>query len=682
MLAEGSADHSGCFLRFRLGGTMAVRNKKQFNKLMQKQMKNVSKKVDTKNTDTKNTDTNNTVTNNASPGEPEMAQSESAVISLAKTTKLAFFKQYYTYQAFLEIHPADELSSKHIFAKTILYIMRWFRNRLGEDVFEKYPDTVFLRESFPEPEDYQNFKLEESKNIYGFSFIDFEAVYTNKRTAWLVRLTEPDNGNERKDIYGRNFTTEIFVHLLTDSVALGIRESCREPDTNLEDAIGYRPGFIRDMFFDKNLVITEYGLDKKYAFMKKPVMLNGKSGEACERMFSELIDSENRQMPILFVPGEFYKDNVEEVDKKTQSLLGFAHVVVWENTPAKLFSQTMKVEELNEVAGEGQLIFYRSTKGKDFPSDYYEPVAENFLETIKLRAQKEPCRKNISFSTFVFKPSWWEITKADDSEENELSVEELSNAYEKEISKLKIQIDDLRTDNDALQRKNDGLESDNRTLDKNLTKLFSNAYKCEQENEKLKGRIGELEDEVRRLEALRMSDDMMRKAEISEEKERYLPILNLPAVSKDKKDELIAWIEKYYSDVIELHPDAVKSLKDDNRNIDWHKLCMMIHYLYGYTRYRNEGGVAINPNAARLYDPEESGYKAEPTGSGQGSTEIHKDKYTIKVNGKDVLMDMHIKSGKGRDDNMIRIYFYYDPETRKSVIGHFPNHLPTRACSH
>ncbi len=646
---------------------MAVRSKKQFNKLMQKQMKTVSKSADIDNT---------------SFEKQETTQNVSTVVSLAKTTKLAFFKQYFTYQAFLEIHPAGDISADLCFVKTILYIMRWFRNRLGDEVFEKYPDTVFLKDSFPEPENYKDFNLEESKNIYGFSFIDFEAVYTNKKSVWLVRLTEPDNGNERKDIYGRNFTTEIFVYLLPESVALGIRESCREPDTNLEDASGYRPGFVRDMFFDKDLIITEFGLDKRYAFMKKPVIINGKSGEACDKVYQELIDSENRQMPILFVPGDFYKKNTEEVEKKTQSLLGFAHVVVWENTPAKLFSQTMKSEELNDVAGEGQLIFYRSTKGKDFPSDYYESDTEDLLESIKLRAQKEPCRKNFGFSTFNFKPSWWEITKADETEENQISVEEISSAYEKEIARLNIQLNDLRTDNDSLQRKNNSLETENKDLDKRLTKLFSDVYKYNEENSDLKGRISGLEEDIRRLEATKIQEDMLWKSKLSSEKERYLPVLNLPTVSKDKKDDLIAWIEKYYSDVIELHPDAIKSLKNDNRNIDWHKLCMMIHYLSGYTRYRNGGGVAINLSAAREYDPEESGYKAEPTGSGQGSTEIHRDKYTITVNGKDVLMDMHIKYGKGRDDNMIRIYFYYDSESKKSIIGYLPDHLPTRASSH
>ena len=115
---------------------------------------------------------------------------------------------------------------------------------------------------------------------------------------------------------------------------------------------------------------------------------------------------------------------------------------------------------------------------------------------------------------------------------------------------------------------------------------------------------------------------------------------------------------------------------------------MMIHYLAGYTKYRNDGGVTLNALAAREYDPEDSGYKIEPVSSGSGgSAKFFKDKYTITIkdsNGrsKSVLMDIHLKFGKGKDSEMIRIYFYYDSDRKKSIIGYFPGHLPIRDSAH
>lgn len=644
---------------------MTVRyNKKNFSKMMKKADKEKSKA--------------NPKLNNETTAETAATQTEAVV--LAKASKLAFFKQYYTYQAFLEIHPTRSISLEDCYKKTILYIMRWFRNRLGEEVFEKYPETVFLRDDYPEPENYKDFSLEDSKNINGFNFIDFETAYINDKCSWLACLTEPDNGNENSGVQGRTFITEFFVNKLSESVALGIREACREPESNSEDASGFRPGFVRDIFFDDDVIITEFGIGKEYAFAKKPVILNGKSGEACERLYSDLIISDKRQMPVLFVPGDYYKKYSSEVDRKTQSLLGFAHVVVWEGSSAKLFNQAMKSEELAEVANEGQLIFYRTTNHSEYDSDYYEGENEELLEEIRTRAHKEPCRKNYDFLDFTFKPSWWELDKINNTKD--LDTKELSDAYEKEISKLKIEISDLRTDIEGRQRKIDSLESENKKLDKNHTKLASDWLKSIEENKALAVENENQKNEIRKYESKALNDEIIRRGLISSEKERYQPLLNLPNVTREKKDELVKWIETYYSDVMELHPDAVKSLKDDNRNIDWHRLCMMIHYLAGYTRYRNEGGAAINYEAAREYDPENSGYKVEPAGSGQGAMEIHKDKYLLRVDGRDVLMDMHIKYGKGKDANMIRVYFYYDADKKKSVIGYLPNHLPTRALSH
>ena len=382
------------------------------------------------------------------------------------------------------------------------------------------------------------------------------------------------------------------------------------------------------------------------------------------------------------MPGEYYEKNRDEVDSKTGSLIGFAHVVVWEGSSAKLFGQTMASEELMEVANEGQLIFYRTTASQDYPSSYYESDVEGILEEIKLKAHKEPYRKNWDYKGYRFRPAWWGDDIAEESKSDDSDVEELKAAYEKELSKLSIQLKELKVDNEGLQRKIDSLESENKKLDKTQNKAFSDLSKYREYVQRLDAEINNEKEKRLKAEADLKTTQILLYGQISSERERYTPIINLPSVTKDIREDIVEWIQKYYSDTIELHPNAVKSLKDDNRNIDWHRLCMMIHFLSGYTKYRNDGGQAISPDAARDHDPESSGYMVEPVNSGQGSTVHHKDKYTISVGGKDVLMDMHLKYGKGKDANMIRVYFYYDPESKKSIIGYMPGHLPTRADAH
>ena len=617
--------------------------------------------------------------------ETDSVEETAAPIVSAKTTKLVFLRQYNTYQALLEILPKNGLKVDDCFSKAILYIMQWFRKRLGEDIFEEYPAIDFLKDNYPAPEKYSEFHIENTENIEGLNFLDLKTFYMPSKKGWLFLLSELDNGQERKDIQGRSFKTEISLYRQENSVVLGIRETCKEPKENKEDAFGYRPGFVRDMFLDQDLLVTEQGLDSEYAFTNKPIMVNGKSGENCEKIYKDLIASEYRQMPILFVPGEFYDKHAEEVDYKTISLLGYCHVVVCQNTCKKLFALNMQNEEFADVAEEGQLIFYRTNTLQEYPTDYYEESEEeNVLDQIKFTAQREPIRKQCVFREFSFEPVM-ERTENDDEQSDKESNETIQ-AYK--IAALNQEVGDLKRDNDVLQRKNDSLKLENDKLDKDIALCMAENLKNNNTITDLESTVKSLKNDKTALKAQLLSAEMNMRALKSSEKERYTPLMNLPAFGKDKKDGIIDWIKTYYSDVLEVHPNAVKSLADDPRNIDWHRLCMMIHYLAGYTRYRNEGGVALDPSAARDYDPEEAAYTVTPASGGTlGAAEFHKDKYTIGITDskgetQDAILDLHIKYGKGSDVNMIRIYFCYSPELEKSVIGYMPGHLPTRKSAH
>ena len=613
----------------------------------------------------------------------EEAVKEPAV-ALAKTTRLVFFRQYNTYQALLEIHPKRDMKADAIYAKTILYIMRWFRNRLGEEAFLNNPEIAFLKEQYPEPEDYENFRPEEVSNIHGFNFVDFETAFMKKKQVWLVSLIEPDNGQERKDIQGRTFTTEISVYKKERSVVLGIKESCREPEKNTEDAFGYRPGFVRDIFYDEELLVSEQGIGKDYAFSREAFKLNGRSGEACRKLYEGLIVSRERQMPVLFVPEEYYKKYTEEVDRKTASLLGYCHVIVLENGCRKLFEQLMDNPEFVEVAEEGQLIFYRNNYLQEYPSAYFEDDSRDLLDRIKTIAQHEPLRKYCDFREYSFKSEWEGIPEKGDTESEE--IEQLRDRYEAELTQLRKKIDDRERDNDLLQRRFDSLESENKRLDKEIGKNLSQITRNISDlNDAIRER-DRIRDDLRRVREEFMRQDMIFKGTIRETKEIYQPLLHLPAYGREGKEEILRWIKEYYSDLLVVHPGAEKAFCSDKRNIDWHRFCMMIHYIAGYTKHRNNGDPGIDPATAREYDAEDSGYKIEPAGSGQGALEFHKDRYTISVkeNGKtqNVLLDLHLKYGKGMDDNMIRIYFHYSPAEKKSILGYMPGHLPIRKAGH
>ena len=611
-------------------------------------------------------------------GQPE----EDEPLTSAKVTELVFFKKYDTYQALLEIFPATNLSSSDCFSKIILYVMRWFKKRLGEDVYARYPEIGFLKTDYPQPEQFQNFDIEKVKNIEGLNFLDLETSYSSSSKAWFYSLEEPDNGKEGRNLPGRTFKTEICVYKKERSVVIGIRESCREPEENEEDAFGFRPGFVRDLFIDPDFTIGEEGLKEEYAFSTTPVIVNGKSAEKCELVYNELIASKCRQMPILFIPGEFYEANNKEVDEKTASLLGYCHVLVWQNTCRKLFSQIMGNEEFAEVSEEGQLIFYRSNYMQEYPTGYFEPGAEELLSAIKSVAQHEPLRKLCDFRDYSFDPVQENLK--DEAKRREDEAASRLRAYE--LSFLRQENGNLRRDNDCLQKANEQLKDENAKLDKEIVQSISKLAKQNEQILDMVAQLDEIKEAKRKIEAKNIQQEIMIRGAIQAERERTIPLLNIPEFGKDKKEKILSWIEEYYGDVLIIHPNARKSFESESRNIDWHRFCMMIHYLAGYTKHLNNGGVPSDPSAAREYDPEGAAYLVSMVNNGPGTLDMYRDKYTISYTGKngneEALLDLHLKFGKGMDSNMIRIYFHYSSDLKKAIIGYMPGHLPTRKDGH
>ena len=151
------------------------------------------------------------------------------------------------------------------------------------------------------------------------------------------------------------------------------------------------------------------------------------------------------------------------------------------------------------------------------------------------------------------------------------------------------------------------------------------------------------------------------------------------------RDDILCWIEESYcgeNGHLILHDLAKESFRDDNTNRDFKRICLMFHYLNGFTRFMNEGnGPEAANELAVEYDVFDNHFMVTRSGRATGALRDFKDYYLIDIsqfdpNKKDVLMDLHVKKGKGLDSGSIRIYFYYDSEIRKSIIGFFPNHLP------
>ena len=55
---------------------------------------------------------------------------------------------------------------------------------------------------------------------------------------------------------------------------------------------------------------------------------------------------------------------------------------------------------------------------------------------------------------------------------------------------------------------------------------------------------------------------------------------------------------------------------------------------------------------------------------------MHREDYTVTMNGHPYILDQHIKHGVHADE-LIRIYFCWDDDLGKIIIGSMPGHLAT-----
>lgn len=686
-----------------------------------------------------------------------------------KFTNLLLYRQYSTYQVLLEAYPKNGLSVRECYSKVVLYIMNWFKNRLGAEVIENVEEVKFLKDTYPLVEQYEDFDISRVPDINRLSVVDVKTAYIEEDNGWVFELVEPDNGNEQKDIKGRTFITQILAYLRDKTVVFGVRTTCKEPAHNTEDADVYRPGFIKAINSDPDIELSEEGIPYEYRFADVPIIINGKSSQECSAIYTGLIANPKRQLPVVFIPESLYEKDEETkqmLNGRTRSYLGFAHVIVCTRSNQKLFRNEMNDLELLEVLSEGQVILYRSnprlrlvvepmyfdpdeedaenageivtvekenidevldaenlkedkvdndscgevqsiadsdepcSESEDYDNENSEKENDSSLiadsaneegefEKLDLIVKKsDPLRRNYDFGEYSFTAKVWDPQKLMESIKKEGSDSEQVKAVLAENDSLRVDIEEKKRDNAELQRRITEYELGKKRIEQQYYEASASAARMEKIAGELKDEYEKVKDRAQRYESTCLTYEKIISGAKELAREKFRPLLHFPKFEMSAKEEMLDWLEEHYSDILILHPNARKSFMKDNRNLDWRCICMMLHYLAGYTLYRREGGAAINSDAARDYDPDEYGFVCEPVSSGSGgSKNMYEDKYTIDIsaynrNKNDVVMDMHIAQGKGRGVEMVRIYFYYDPEIKRSIIGYMPGHLPTRNDPH
>jgi len=139
-----------------------------------------------------------------------------------------------------------------------------------------------------------------------------------------------------------------------------------------------------------------------------------------------------------------------------------------------------------------------------------------------------------------------------------------------------------------------------------------------------------------------------------------------------------------YSSRLILDKSARRSLKDAEKTMSHNQWLLLYHaifYLYGVAieteKYR--GRRAPEADDLAKYDVMEIGFEDAPSYS-SGTFNSKKDAYERDFSEhnpklKKTYVDRHIKCGVN-EEYFVRVYYHYDLETKKAIIGHINDHLP------
>ena len=134
--------------------------------------------------------------------------------------------------------------------------------------------------------------------------------------------------------------------------------------------------------------------------------------------------------------------------------------------------------------------------------------------------------------------------------------------------------------------------------------------------------------------------------------------------------DVCKWIENSFPEEIIVAPRAVSEMRKYSGALDIFSLCDGIAYLAEYARYRQQ---KLSADELELF-AEYGGWDIQ--GCGKEALKMFRTEYTVTVGGKQYILDQHIKHGNKSKD-LIRIYFCWDAELGKIIIGSMPEHLAT-----
>ncbi len=626
-----------------------------------------------------------------------------------QTTKIAASRRYPTYQ--LHARTINEsLPPMTVMGICILETMSWLRGRLSQH------DDIPAQLHMPEPDDYGKLDMQSLKSFHlnlGFSL---DVVYSEKDRLWAFCLTEDDMGanigtpDERKPVPGRNFETNIAFRVVENYVEAGFQTICSEPSNTTQSCEVFRPSVVKALFNNKNV-----GLRQVLNITDKPLEIT--TAKEFQRV-RDAVSNPLRELPVVIItqPKAVSKvPNVPEID--LSFLSDFVSKSSLQNAEA---NRSSRLEIDYEALGVELNVPIRQTKKDEVPEAEIAPETEQ--ETIiPDTVDADRIAKSAAAFAFVCRASnemfenirtafQTELAKGDiliiyKDEANEVfrfsdfsdklsqtgkairkglttypmrrniewgSVVFTSDArimdYQNRLSE-KLTIGDenalLKAETEELRRKLKNAEDQNRDTNATAEEIRRRSKEITALKNELENKKSECAALIEKIRLLESNGDKV-KPIIDFYKEKSRAAARFPR----DKETVPDWADAEYSDTLMIHKNAVNSLKKYPRTVNMDILCDGLYFLHGYGLYRQG---KITEETLEMFAEE---YGWEVQGCGKESIKMFHNDYSIPMGKSSKELNMHIKYGVS-PQHWIRIYFYYDEELRRVVIGFMPDHLRT-----
>lgn len=591
--------------------------------------------------------------------------------------KLLKNRIYPTYQLYAVVN--SKISAEEAMVIAVLETFSWLRKRFRDLTI---PDEI----NYPEPDKYKGVKLDDFKSFRINEGYVVDVVFIKEKGVWAFQLVEPDLGpepgnenQERKPAPGRVFATNIAFRIYNGKLECGFKTVCSEPENTKVVCEVFRLAVVKCIVRNELL-----GLEQIIPIIRDTHQIN--STDKLDRLIN-YIRSNERQLP--FVLTVEYKKIVDFnsliknkpgfdinnlLNRNIDGLMVVTDDVKEEPIEAKMremagrkmgyaqfgFLPDKYIKNINDSLGcnisSGDVcVFYpeKYNQKKLFKRDSIKLNEKQFLADLEKELQEFPKYKNINFGNVIF------INEARIEELNKII--ELSNSKEEIIKAIedKIKVIELKYED-------------------NIAALSNEMHEKDEKIDRLKAEIKELNEKV--------DKNYLQVEKFKSDHNDQINKLNLKIEWKDSKlnqpsktEDIPEWVEKQFAGKLIFHNRAIGEIKKTpTGKTDMSLVCDAINYLAN--EYRDERLGLISKDESNNICSDKYNRSFEVTPVGEKSIEMYTKEYKVKyrknqnVKSKEVLLDQHLKVGKGNKDNL-RIYFFYDEEKDLIVVGSLPKHL-------